>query len=344
MYTDEDLNLAIKKGVFTKSSVKEFRNLILALKGSSSVDEEHFKLIGRFNDTFIVIACALLLFSSLWILKSINDSLGFIVFTVLSWYLSQFFIFKKKMALPAIFLTLSFVGGVFALFLSFFFFSSEEAFIAASVASIIAAYVHWSHFKVPITIAAGTVAILGLLVSIVFNIFPDARSWMLLIMLICGLASFSFAMYWDSSDRNRKTRRSDVAYWLHFLAAPLIIHPVVSHLGVLSGDESISNMIAIVILYMVMTSISIIIDRRVFMVSSLLYMLYVITVFINTFGGIGYSFALMGVVMGATLLLLSAFWRRIRRYMFKVLPDKIKNHIPKVDAVYKYRSFYRRAN
>jgi hypothetical protein len=30
-------------------------------------------------------------------------------------------------------------------------------------------------------------------------------------------------MWWDSSDRARLTRRSDVAFWLHLLAAPMIV-------------------------------------------------------------------------------------------------------------------------
>src|SRR2546430_3225670 len=37
---------------------------------------------------------------------------------------------------------------------------------------------------------------------------------------------FLFAMWWDGSDRARLTRRSDVAFWLHLLAAPMIVHPV----------------------------------------------------------------------------------------------------------------------
>ena len=34
-----------------------------------------------------------------------------------------------------------------------------------------------------------------------------------------GVGVFLFAMRWDSSDPARQTRRSDVAFWLHLLAA-----------------------------------------------------------------------------------------------------------------------------
>ena len=41
MYTDEDLNLAVDKGVFTTSSVDAFRHLVSAERNTSSVDEEN---------------------------------------------------------------------------------------------------------------------------------------------------------------------------------------------------------------------------------------------------------------------------------------------------------------
>jgi hypothetical protein len=45
------------------------------------------------------------------------------------------------------------------------------------------------------------------------------------LVLVLGIGTFLFAMWWDSSDRARLTRRADVAFWLHLLAAPMIVHP-----------------------------------------------------------------------------------------------------------------------
>jgi hypothetical protein len=332
MYTDEDLNLAVDKGIFTGSSIKEFRALVSSLNNSPSVDEENFRLIGGFNDVFIVIACSLLLFSSLWALNSStdNDSTGLLVFTILSWLLSEYFVRKRRMALPAIALLLSFVGAVFALSISLFETVSEFSFIAASAMSTVAAYVHWVRFKVPITVAVGTAAIVGFLVFLTIDIFPDAKDWLLIILFLCGLVSFVFAMYWDSSDTSRITRKSDVAFWLHLLSAPLIIHPIFSGLGVLEGNESLMSIVVVVILYLLMTLISIAIDRRAFMVSSLVYVLYALSSLIKTYGGVGYSFALTGVFIGGALLLLSAYWHRVRSQLVSKLPDSIRNYVPEV--------------
>ncbi|MFT5421300.1 MAG: hypothetical protein ACI9D5_002055 [Candidatus Endobugula sp.] len=335
MYTDEDLNFAVEKGIFSTESVEEFREALSFVKKSPSVDEENFRLIGGFNDIFIVIACCLLLFSSLWVLNSItdSDSLGLLVFSALSWLLSEYFVLKRKMALPAIGLLLSLIGGVFALSTSFFTHPSEIAFILAAAISAIVAYLHWLRFKVPITIAAGSAAIVGLLILIVITIFPNTKDWWEAILFLCGSMTFVFAMYWDASDTSRTTNRSDVAFWLHLLSAPLIIHPVFSALGVLVGNENLSNMIIVVALYLLMTSISIVIDRRAFMVSSLAYVLYALSILIKTYGGVGYSFALTGVFMGGALLLLSAYWHRVRVNLVNQLPAQIKAYIPEVRVV-----------
>ncbi len=332
MYTDEDLNFAVREGVFSAESVEEFRTLLSEQKNAPSVDEENFRLISGFNDVFVVIACMLLLFSSLWVLKSAtgNDSLGLIPFTILSWCLAEFFVLKRKMALPAIVLLLSFIGGLFALVISVFSEPSENSFMLAAAISTVAAYFHWLRFRVPITIAVGAAAAVGLVVSVALSIFPDAKNWFLVIIFLCGLITFSLAMYWDASNTMRTTRHADVAFWLHLISAPLIIHPVFSSLGVLDGNESIGSMAIVIFLYIIMTVVSIVIDRRAFMVSSLVYVLYAITTLIKAYGDLGYSFALTGAFMGGMLLLLSALWHRVRASLVIALPSTVKRYIPEV--------------
>ena len=328
MYSEDDLNLAIEKEIFTEAAVNEFRQEISKTKNSPSVDEENFRLIGGFNDIFVVIACCLLLFSSIFVLKPINESLALLSFVTISWVLAEFFVLKRKMSLPAIVLLIAFVGGIFSLGISLFTKTSEIVIIIAAASATIAAYMHWLRFKVPITVAAGTVALIGLLVSVVLSIFPDAKDWILLLIAICGICSFSLAMYWDSSDISRTTRKSDVAFWLHLVSAPLIIHPLFSILGVLEGSQSIMNMGGVIVLYIVMSLISIAIDRRAFMVSSLAYVLYALTTILKDYGDVGYSFAITGVFMGTVLLLLSAFWHSTRRHVVNWLPLEARKYLP----------------
>ena len=328
MYTDEDLNLAVRQGVFSANAVEEFRQLVSSSHGSSSVDEENFRLVGGFNDIFIVIACALLLFSSLWVLMSINESLGYLVFAILSWGLAEVFVKRRKMALPAIVLLLAFVGGVFAFTGSLFGIQSSYGVIFATALSTLAAYIHWRRFAVPITVAVGTGSGLALFASMVLSIFPDSAGFLMVTLFLCGCVAFAFAMYWDAGDTTRTTRKSDVAFWLHLLSAPLIIHPIFSSIGVLDGNESLGNMLLIVLLYLWMTIVSISIDRRAFMVSSLMYVIYALTSLIEKYGGVGYSFAITGIVMGASLLLLSIYWHTARSVFVQRLPERIQGYLP----------------
>lgn len=340
MYTDEDLNYAVEKGVFTGSSVEEFRSLLASLRNSPSVDEENFKLVSGFNDIFVLISCTLVLASSVWFIEAVTDMtiLAYAFYILLSWLLAEFFVLKRRMALPAIALLFSFVGGVFTVSMTSFsalddsftgsLSENPTMYIVSAGLSALSAYLHWLRFKVPITVAVGVAAGVGLLVSIAVSIFPDSTDWLLITLFVCGVLAFVMAMYWDASDLTRTTRNSDVAFWLHLLSAPLIIHPVFSTLGVFDGNESIVDMAFVVILYLLMTTISIVIDRRAFMVSSLIYVLYAISSIIKTYGGVGYSFALTGVVIGTALLLLSVFWHPARGKLIKLLPEFATDYVP----------------
>ena len=326
MYTDDDLNSAIKQEIFTKDAVSKFKLHVESQKETPSVDEENFRLIGGFNDIFVVIACILLLVSSAVVLRVISESLASIAFPLISWGLAEFFILKRKMALPAIVLLLFFVGGVYG---SAMLLTGSSVLISTALAAI-AAYLHYQRFQVPITIAAGTAAAAGFIVSLLISVFPVLKEWIMLLLFSCGVALFFFAMYWDALDRTRETRYSDVAFWLHLLSAPLIVHPVFTLLGIFEGADSAINMTIVILLYLLMTLISISIDRRAFMVSSLIYVLYAITNILEAYGVVGQSFAITGVCIGGALLLLSAFWQPIRNNVVQLLPLTLQRYLPKI--------------
>ena len=333
MYADEDLELAVKQGVFSDASVTAFRDLLSQSTSSPAVDEENFKLIGGFNDIFIVIACGLLLFSSFSVLEAVSNGVGYLVFLLLSWALAEFFVLKRKMALPAIMLLLAFVGGVIGLSDSMLSVTSELGAILAATLSALAAYLHWRRFSVPITVAVATAAAVGLFIAIIQSVFPDIESGLPPVLFVCGLLVFAFAMSWDAADTARISYRSDVAFWLHLLAAPLIIHPVFTSLDILNGEEGLLSMALVTLLYLLLTFVSICIDRRVLMVSSLIYVIYALSGLIDRYGVVGSSFAYTGVFMGAMLLLLSAYWHRVRVHLVTYLPSSIKVYLPEVKVI-----------
>ncbi len=190
---------------------------------------------------------------------------------------------------------------------------------SAAVAAL-GAYVHWRRFHVPITIAAGAAALVAVALGLLAAAVPDAPGHLLLPAFIGGLCVFALAMRWDISDPRRETRRSDVAFWLHLLAAPLIVHPVFAMMGLLGGGVGLAGAGIVVLLYVVLGLVALAIDRRALMVSALAYVLYALSALFREFGALSLNVALTALVLGSALLLLSAYWTSVRAAILSLLP------------------------
>lgn len=340
MYSEEDLSSAVKAGIFTQEQVQKFRAFIAQGQIQSSqantplVDEEHFRLVTGFNDFFVVIACFLLLLSVAWLGASLHIAVGGLAVAATSWGLAEFFVRKRNMALPAILLLITFIAGVawfsVALFLKIGSMPSAWSMLMAGVAAATAARLHWLRFQVPITVAAGVAAFIASLIAIATYHFPEARQWAHGLFLVGGFSAFGLAMRWDMQDKARLTRKTDVAFWLHLVAAPLIVHPIFSLLGVFSGDNHVMVGVAVLLLYIALALVSIVIDRRALMVSALVYVLFSFSSLLKTFGFVSSGFALTGVLIGSLLLMLSAFWHVSRRYIMLQMPHAIKQWVPPI--------------
>src|SRR5213079_2197997 len=115
--------------------------------------------------------------------------------------------------------------------------------------------------------------VIGLLISALGQVAEQAKNAILGLVLVLGIGIFLYAMWWDSSDRARLTRRSDVAFWLHLLAAPMIVHPIFTLLGLNSGSASLSEGLIVILLYLVLGLTAVAVDRRALLVSALAYVL-----------------------------------------------------------------------
>ena len=281
MYSEEDINSAVKAGALSPESASAFRHHVAEQRHTPSVDDEHFRLITGFNNIFVVIACTLLLMSVTWIVGAALEALT-------AWLLAEYFTRKRRMALPSIVLLLAFVGGVLAATMKWTGFETyingnEVDLAISSGAAAFAAWLHWLRFKVPITVAAGTAALVVLVVSMVFYSAPDTLNYASLILFSAGVLVFLLAMRWDSSDTTRLTRRSDVAFWLHLVAPPLLVHPMFDLLNVLDGGISLWQGLTVLLLYTAIALISLCIDRRALMVSVLGYVLYTLSELLRSY-------------------------------------------------------------
>lgn len=333
MYTDEDLYQAVKAGIFEESAVEQFRDHVSREANTQLVDEENFRLISGFNDIFVSVSAFIFIISVAWLSGQASPVLGFFVAALSSWLLSVFFVKKKRLALPAILLLIAFVGSTVAclvILLGGLELEKELSVVIGSGAGAVAAWFHWRKFHVPITVAAGMASLIACLIAWVSH--SDALRDMINVFICgCGVLTFAVAMRWDSQDTLRKTRQSDVAFWLHLLSAPLIVHPIFSALDILKGENNSLFSIAIVIaMYVFLAAVSIVVDRRALMVSSLVYVLYAFRELFNAYGVVTSGLAYSGVFIGAILLLLSAFWHRSRAMLLQRVPNSLAKYIPPI--------------
>ncbi|MBY6129226.1 hypothetical protein KUW15_10915 [Qipengyuania aquimaris] len=351
MYSQEDLNSAVAAGAISSDAANALRAHVAAQRDAVPADAEHFRLITGFNDIFVSIGAVILLMAmaaigdAIWSNNNGPSPASGLLVAGTAWLLAEFFTAKRRMALPSIILLLGFVGGVFFGLLGVSINvagvnngpgNETLAVLLVALSALVtagAAWFHWRRFMVPITIAAGTAAIAGtviaLIVAAVGTNNQNMETIVLSLVFVAGLTIFGFAMRWDMSDPRRETRRSDVAFWLHLLAAPMIAHPIFALLGVTDGDNiGAAAAVGVLAVYIVFGVVALAVDRRALLVSALAYVLIALTFLFREFGAVELNFALTALVIGSALLTLSALWTPIRRAVVKGLPGDMQARLP----------------
>ena len=340
MYSESDIDNAVTAGAITPEAAAALRAHVATRHAAPAVDEEHFRLLTGFNDIFVAIALVLLFVALGQIGEAIAKPVGGILLAAAAWGLAEYFTARRRMALPSILLLLTFVGGIgwalvgAALTVAPTLGDRASALVAAATALGMAggAWLHWRRFMVPITVAAGAAALVGMAGALLLAAFPalgDAK-WPLL--LVGGLAVFGLAMRWDMSDTERRTRRSDVAFWLHLAAAPMIAHSVFQMLGVFRGEIGAGMAVVVLALYIVFAAVALAVDRRALLVSGLAYVLAALYALFRSAGAIELGAALTAFVIGSALLSLSAFWQPMRRAVVAALSPSLRRRLPPVHA------------
>jgi hypothetical protein len=348
MYSESDLQDAVEAGALSAQAAQAFREHVERLRAIPAVDEEHFRLLTGFNDIFVAIAATILLVAVGWLGNGLRFGaddhhpafMSGLLVAAAAWGLAEYFTRKRRMALPSILLLGAYVGGIAfglgALAGQLVPDASDQnmSLILSGVAAVtaLAAWAHWRRFLVPITVAAGCVAGAAVVGGLILFAVPNNDTIRFALLLIAGLGIFAIAMRWDMSDRGRSTGRSDVAFWLHMAAAPMIAHALFNLLGVMRGDEiGAGKAIVVIALYVAFGLVALAIDRRALLVSSLAYVLFALYALFRQAGAVELSWALTALVIGSALLLLSALWHHARAIVMRSLPVPMTARLPYLD-------------
>lgn len=338
----ETLDRAVAQGVLTPEQLEMLRyleNTAPEPRPAEAADDEKFRFINGFGDIFVTIGIALFLGALCYFAGlSLGGAGGGIAVAAASWLLAEYFARKRRMALPSIVLLLVYAVSVFIAVLllasgaddfSVKVLESENwPVVLAGLVTIAAAFLHYRRFGIPITFAAGVAALVASVLGLVFGAVPDfAEAFARPILLACGLAVFALAMRFDLSDPKRQTRRTDIAFWLHMLAAPLVVHPLVSGL-IGSGGLTVAASVGVLAIFFGLAIVAVLVDRRAVLVSGLSYAGIAFGSLVTQIGFGQGVVPLTMLVLGALVLSLSAGWHVLRRRLLSLLPAALVRKLP----------------
>ncbi|MFG1480877.1 hypothetical protein V5F53_19795 [Xanthobacter sp. V4C-4] len=305
-------------------------------------DDERLRLITGFADIFVTIGLGMFLGALSYFAGELGLAGRGAAVAVAAWLLAEFFTRRQRMALPSIVLFVVYAAAVFATVDGAVGGTASGvrtpsapmpehdlfAFAIAGLVTFPAAGLHYWRFRVPITPAAGAAALIPVVLGFAEVLGPDAASAMRPALLAgCGVAIFALAMAFDLSDPRRQTRRTDIAFWLHMLAAPLIVH---SLLGRFTGGGNPGTDIAaepILAVFFALGVVAVLVDRRALLVSGLAYAGFAFGALARG-AGLSDSLPLTVLALGAFVLLLSAAWHPLRRSIFILLPRRFAALLP----------------
>lgn len=345
MIERDDLKAAVGSGLINEKQAAGLISLSDSRRGARenlNPGDEPFELFKGFNEVFIVIG--LLILSVGWwgvVALALGDEIVnlqdyamwvSLIGAGILWLLSEYFVCKRRMIAPAIALSIMFAANAafgFTAVMAEPFMIAQNDYTSIPLPLLLATLailVYWWRFRVPFAMAMIAVGLF--IVAIVYTGSRSGRiediselfllsaggsfAW---ITLVLGVLVFAVAMMFDMSDPHRVTRRSANGFWLHVVAAPALVNTMA--LSLLDQD---SNLILLAVLFL-FAIVAIVIDRRSFLIAAIGY---IVALAATVFDGDGA--ALTVLVLGIVLLLLGAFWERIRARVLRLMPSFVPLH------------------
>jgi len=371
MLEDTDLDAAVAEGIVSPAQAAALRELAARRTRERAISqghEERFRFMRGFNDVFFAVGVALFVAGFAYLAG--GNSGGLALTAAVVWALSELLVARLRLVLPGILLAILFVGLVFIALpverlLGIDVGQAQNARPPAGlldamrsvpgvplvialrgVVAALAAGAFYFRFKLPFALLPLAASLVAVVLAIASKLVPAARIWDPLVLLVCGLAVFTAAMAFDASDRERATRRADCAFWLHLLAAPLIVHSLIwlvspaltATSGAGRGGPSWQAMTpelaaAIVFIFSVLALIAIAIDRRALLVAGLTYLGAAIGYAIS--GGragpsVAFAVSMTLALLGALVLVLGVGWMALRRMLISRMSASLVNRLPPV--------------
>ncbi|MBC7770670.1 MAG: hypothetical protein H7124_17950, partial [Phycisphaerales bacterium] len=210
----------------------------------------------------------------------------------------------------------------------------RNGILLSAAFAVLAPMAFYARFRLPFSLglAGGGFAGFVLVAALTWNA-EQTLTMLPVLYLGLGLLLFLGGVGFDARDPERATRFSDNGFWLHFAAAPLVLNGAFGLISKAFGGGAMEAMspsggliaagvqgdgvlqaAATLLIVVALGFVSLLINRRVLIVSALLTTGVAIGILMNSVGlGAGALAASTLIVLGAFVLILGAGWHVVRR-------------------------------
>ena len=366
-----DLDAAAVQGIVTPEQAAALHRFIEdrnTTPATALSHEERFRFMRGFNDFFFAVGIALFLGGIAFF--TIGTPATSLLAAAIVWALSELLVARMRLVLPGILLSTFFIvffaAGSPADFLlipsqfspDFAGFRdwlttprviitpvSHNILLVLAVSALsgaFAALLYYARFRLPFALLLVAACLVGAVLAWTQGLAPrDPTLASTRILLACGVVIFATAMAFDMSDRERTTRRADCAFWLHLLAAPLIVHSLVKLVTQNLSTMTPTVAATIMAIFAGLALVAIVIDRRALLVSGLAYL------------GAALAYGMEGAaapsvwgksssekvpiffqtisILGFVVLVIGIGWRPLRRLLLRLVPSGLATRLPPVE-------------
>ena len=315
MVSRQKLEQAVEQNLLT---TEQLEPLYQFLNPDSDIPEmrielthEPLKFIRSFGDIFITLGIILLVIASNMLNLTgyyyLIPAAGFIL-------LAEWLVRVRRLALPGIAILLAILYFVIK---AIQFDHAQATTYGLAVLSGTSLLFYLRH-RMPFSLLPAAAGLVGIIVlQLGMKLFDHP-----FIFILLGLVIFSIAMVFDIQDTKRTSHLSDSAFWLHLLAAPLIVHG--SMVTLLINDpawlQSINKEFIMILFFVVFFLIALLLDRRALLISTQIYVIYALSQLLGNALSNTQS-VMMYILMGLGLFVIffGTYWYKTRSLLFGFL-------------------------
>lgn len=336
--TPEQIDAALKAGIISEAQAQQMRGKVTGEQSAINSDdavignEDDMRFVRSFSDVFIAIGIGLFALGLSAMAVLMGGGVSFLLSAAVMALMAEYFGKTKRQHLPTLITALAFLiftqRGV-GVVLGDLGWGGD---ITVALVTLGAMLLFYWRVRLPFCMALISLSLLYLFFTLVARAVPgvasDAFGWML---FAGGLATLIIAIRYDMMDQHRTTRFADNAFWLHFTAAPLIIHGLALEMvrvntevmfnvvPVPSLDKSDAGLLMVMVVAVALLGLAL--NRRALLVSSLGYAGFAIGFLMTDTGlAIGNVVAATLLLLGGAIIFLGAGWHSVRNQLIKVLP------------------------